>query len=51
MSDIERMEQLIRENERMASALIAIKTYANSCLIGAWRQYVYDLAKVGLRKD
>jgi hypothetical protein len=43
-------ENLVRENERMKVALLSVKTYAETCIMGAWRQYVYDFAHNGLTK-
>lgn len=41
-------ERLIRDNERMKTALQNIKDYANQAVIGGWRQIIFDMAKRGL---
>lgn len=45
----DKLEQLIRENERMKTALRNIRNYASDAIIGIWRQRVYDMAREGLR--
>ena len=47
----ERLETLIRENERMRTALRSIQGYCCRAVFGAWRGLVFDIAKEGLRKD
>lgn len=42
--------QLVRENERMKSALLAIRSYAEQAIIGGWRQQIVNLTTQGLRK-
>ena len=49
--EFEKMEKLIRFNERMKTALLSIHGFARSCTIGGWRQRVADLAGNGLRDD
>jgi hypothetical protein len=40
--------QLVRENERMKTALRSIWTYASQASIGGWRSAVIALVKNGL---
>ncbi len=47
MSASER-DDLIRQNERMRMALLAIKQYAGNAVFGTWRHTVHDLAVSGL---
>lgn len=39
---------IVRENERMKTALKALLSLAETAVMGAWRQKVYDLARTGL---
>lgn len=39
---------LIRENERMKTALEAIKQFSKQSAFGSWRQRIFDLATAGL---
>lgn len=41
---------LIRENERMRAALLAIKDYVEQCTFGMWRGHVHNMALRGLAK-
>lgn len=41
---------LVRENERMRSALVSIMDYAGTAVMGSWRQHVINMAAQGLRK-
>lgn len=47
---MESTEKLIRENERMRTALESLKDYAASSVAGMWRQRVMDMANNGLQK-
>ncbi len=49
MSD-EKTEQLIRDNERMRTALELIKGECRNAVFGAWRQKIYDMARRGLHQ-
>ena len=49
MSD-EKTEQLIRDNERMRTALELIKGECRNAVFGAWRQKIYDMARGGLHE-
>lgn len=44
----DRYEQIIRENERMKTALSNIMSYASRSIFGGWRQQVWDMASAGL---
>lgn len=46
--DVNRLEEIIRENERMKTALENIKDYAAQAVIGGWRQIVFEMTKRGL---
>jgi hypothetical protein len=47
MSDHER-DEMIRENERMKTALKSIEQYATNANFGVWRHVVVKLARLGL---
>ena len=44
----EKLEQLIRDNERMRTALKLIGDYAQTAVMGMWRQRIYEMACRGL---
>lgn len=49
--DIADYEILIRENERMKTALRSVMSYADSASVGFWRQSIYDLAENGVTRS
>ena len=43
-----RTEQLIRENERMRTALLVIRRFAENAVMGSWRGHVAAMVDAGL---
>jgi hypothetical protein len=41
-------EKLVRDNERMKTALQNIRYYAQEAVWGGWRHFVYEQAAFGL---
>lgn len=47
----EEIVKIIRENERMKVALLNIQIYCKNSVMGAWRQRIYGMAKIGYKEN
>lgn len=48
---INELLKVVRENERMRTALVNIKSYAANAVFGGWRSDVYQMADNGLKRE